>query len=457
MLLSCTACGYQASQWLGRCPQCGAWDSFAREAPAGRSGAAGGQLGPIGAPPIALADVAAGDHQRLETGIAELDRVLGGGLVRGSVTLLAGEPGAGKSTLALQAAGGLERAGAKTLLVCGEESVGQVAARARRLGGIATTQALPATDLATIQSHAARYDVVIVDSIQTVSDAELGGEPGSVTQVRGCASSLARQARESDIALLLVGHVTKDGAIAGPRVLEHLVDVVCTFEGDRGHSLRMLRATKNRFGGTAELGVFEMKPQGLVGVADASRLFLAERHAGVPGSAVGCVLEGRRPVAIEVQALVASPKGPGKDAPPGLRRRVADGLERDRLEVCAAVLERQAEVSLGSRDLFARIAGGFNSSEPAIDLPLALALASSALGVPVPPDLVAIGEVGLSGDVRSVPGLALRLAECARLGFRTAVAGRSAAGILGKEQLRVVAISHLSEAVRLLSTPRTGR
>ncbi|HWD10059.1 MAG TPA: DNA repair protein RadA [Actinomycetota bacterium] len=453
VLISCTTCGYHASQWLGRCPQCGAWDSFARQAPAPHPAST---VAPVGAPPVALAEVAAADHPRLETGIAELDRVLGGGLVRGSVALLAGEPGAGKSTLALQAAAGLERAGARTLLVCGEESVGQVAARARRLGGIATTQALAATDLATIQSHAAGYDVLIIDSIQTLSDAGLGGEPGSVTQVRGCASAVARQARESGIALLLVGHVTKDGAIAGPRVLEHLVDVVCTFEGDRGHSLRMLRATKNRFGGTAELGVFEMKAQGLVGVADASRLFLAERHAGVPGSTVGCVLEGRRPMAIEVQALVASPNGHSKDAPRGLRRRIADGLARDRLEVCAAVLERHAGILFGARDLFARIAGGFNTSEPAIDLPLALALASSALGVPVPPDVVAIGEVGLSGDVRSVPGLAVRLQECARLGFQIAVAGRSAAGILGKQQLRVVAISHLSEAVSLLSQDRPG-
>ena len=288
----CTACGYQAFQWRGRCPQCGAWDSFTEDVP--RLPARSPRAGPLGAPggaapaaPVTLADVEAAAHDRLETGIGELDRVLGGGLVRGSVVLLAGEPGAGKSTLALQAAAGWERAGCRVLLVCGEESVDQVAARARR------------------------------------SDPALTGEAGSVTQVRGCASSLARHAREAKVALLLVGHVTKEGAIAGPRVLEHLVDAVLTFEGDRGQSLRMLRSTKNRFGGTAELGVFEMKSRGLVEVADASRLFLADRRAGIPGSAVGCVLEGRRPVALEVQSLVVPDQGAHV-------RRVAHGLERDR-------------------------------------------------------------------------------------------------------------------------------
>ncbi|GAC1366437.1 MAG: DNA repair protein RadA [Actinomycetota bacterium] len=445
--LGCTECGYQVSQWCGRCPKCGAWDSFAKEAPRPRAAGPTGPLngttrlaGPAGAGPVALGDVAAAAHERLGTGIGELDRVLGGGLVRGSVVLLAGEPGAGKSTLALQAAAGWEAAGCSVLLVCGEESVDQVAARARRLGGVASTQAFAGTDLESVLAYAAGFDVVIVDSIQTLSDPELTGEPGSVTQVRGCASALARLAREANVALLLVGHVTKDGAIAGPRVLEHLVDAVLTFEGDRGHTLRTLRSTKNRFGGTAELGVFEMKAQGLVEVADASRLFLADRRTGIPGSSVGCVLEGRRPVALEVQSLVVPNEG-------GHLRRVAHGLERERLEVAAAVLDRRAGVKLAKFDLFARVAGGFRASEPAVDLALALALASAWLELPVPPDLVAIGEVGLSGDVRAVPGMKARLAECARLGFKQAVVGRS---VVERDGLRVHAVGELREAVALL-------
>lgn len=441
--LTCTECGYQVSQWCGRCPQCGAWESFAQEPARPRTragGQASGRAVIVAAAPVALGDIEAASHQRLATGIGELDRVLGGGLVRGSVVLLAGEPGAGKSTLALQAAAGLEATGARVLLVCGEESVDQVAARARRLGGVSATQAFSGTDLGEVLGHSAGFDVVMVDSIQTLSDPDLTGEPGSVTQVRGCASALARHARETRTALLLVGHVTKDGMIAGPRVLEHLVDAVLTFEGDRGHSLRTLRSTKNRFGGTAELGVFEMKARGLVEVADASRLFLADRRPGIPGSAVGCVMEGRRPVALEVQALVAPNDG-------GHLRRVAHGLERERLEVAAAVLDRRAGVKFDKFDLFARVAGGYSANEPAIDLALALALASARLDRPVPADLVAIGEVGLSGDVRAVPGIRARLAECARLGFRRAVVGRSVEERAG---LQVHAVSEVADAVALL-------
>ncbi|HEY2665993.1 MAG TPA: DNA repair protein RadA [Actinomycetota bacterium] len=437
--MSCSQCGYRASQWRGRCPQCGAWDSFVREGPASTRGPARGGL-PMAAGPVVLAGIEAAAHDRLPTGLAELDRVLGGGLVRGSVVLLAGEPGAGKSTLCLQAAAGLEARDVRVLLVCGEESVDQVAARARRIGGIHTTQAASGTRIDEVLAHAEGFDVVMVDSIQTLSDPDLSGEPGSVTQVRGCASALARHARDSRVALLLVGHVTKDGAIAGPRVLEHLVDAVLTFEGDRGQSLRTLRSAKNRFGGTAELGVFEMKAAGLVEVADASRLFLADRHTGVPGSAVGCLLEGRRAVALEIQSLVAPNDGPHP-------RRVAHGLERDRLEVLAAVLQQRAGIDLSKSDVFVRVAGGFRADEPAVDLALALALASSVTGAVLPSDLVAIGEVGLAGDVRAVPGVGTRLSECARLGFRRAVVGRSA-GL--HDGLEVHPVAELREALELL-------
>lgn len=448
--LACTTCGYRISQWLGRCPQCGAWESFAREParPTAASPARG--LAVAEASPTLLAGIEAATHQRLATGLGELDRVLGGGVVRGSVVLLAGEPGAGKSTLALQAAAGLERAGARILLVCGEESVGQVAARARRLGGVATTQVLGTTDLAAICGHATDFDVVVVDSIQTVSDPELAGEPGSVTQVRGCASVLARLARDRNLALVLIGHVTKEGAVAGPRVLEHLVDAVLTFEGDRGHRLRLLRAAKNRFGGTAELGVFEMKSEGLTEITDASRLFLADRHAGAPGSAVGCVLEGHRPVALEVQTLVASAN------PTAHPRRVAHGLERERLEVAAAVLGQRAGMPFSGFDIFARVAGGYTAYEPGIDLALALALASAREDRAVPPDLVAVGELGLAGDIRSVPGIVSRLRECARLGFRRALVGRSSAGaegLLGHGSvagIQVLAVDEVREVTRYL-------
>ena len=443
--MSCTGCGYQVSQWCGRCPQCGAWDTFAREP---QPAAGLGPLGRVAAPPVVLAEVPAAAHQRLETGIGELDRVLGGGLVRGSVVLLAGEPGAGKSTLALQAAAGLERTGLSVLLVCGEESVDQVAARARRIGGAGATRAFAGTDLAAVIEQAGGFDVVIVDSVQTLSDPDLAGEPGSVTQVRGCASAISRYARDAGTALVLVGHVTKDGAVAGPRVLEHLVDAVLTFEGDRGQRLRTLRATKNRFGGTAELGVFEMQAHGLVPVADASRLFLADRRAGVPGSAVGCALEGRRPVALEVQCLVVPTEGHA--------RRVAHGLERERLEVTAAVLHRRAHLRFDKLDLFARVAGGYRAGEPGIDLALALALASAATDRAVPADLVAIGEVGLAGDVRAAHGMDARLAECARLGFRQALVGRSVT-ISAGNGMRVHAVDELHEAVAMLEPPQDAR
>ena len=451
--LACSGCGYRTTRWLGRCPQCGAWESLVPEV-SPLSAAPSGAPSRAGASPQPLADIPGAAHERLATGVAELDRVLGGGLVRGAAVLLAGEPGAGKSTLALQAAAGLEGAGASVLLICGEESVHQVAARARRLGGIQTARALAATDLSEVANHAQGFDVVVVDSIQTLATPELTGEPGSVTQVRGCTAALARQARELGSALVLVGHVTKDGSIAGPRALEHLVDAVLTFEGDRGQPLRLLRSSKNRFGGTAELGVFEMTERGLVEVGDASRLFLADRRPGIPGSAVGCVLEGRRPVALEVQCLVL-------DNPGGHLRRVAHGLERDRLEVTAAILERRAGLSFSRCDVFARVAGGFSAREPAVDLALALALASARLELPVPGDLVAIGEAGLSGEVRAVPDLPRRLRECARLGFARAVVGRSSGEGAGEPPpgLTMHPVGELREVVALLAPapPPTGR
>ncbi|MGH2767471.1 MAG: DNA repair protein RadA, partial [Actinomycetota bacterium] len=429
--ISCLSCGQRALQWHGRCPGCGAWDSLAPDKPpAGR-----------GPPLIPLGEVDPTARARLASGIGEFDRVLGGGVVAGSVVLLAGEPGVGKSTLALQAAVGLERQGRRVVLICGEESIEQVAERARRIGGPGRILASSATELEDVAAHAVRGEAAIVDSIQTVRDPAMPGEAGSVAQVRACAGALAQRARASGTAVVLVGHVTKDGSVAGPRALEHLVDAVLSFEGDGSHALRCLRATKNRFGSTSELGIFEMGPNGLVGVDDASRLFLADRKSGVAGSAVACVMEGRRPLAVEIQALVARSVGP-------VPRRVANGIDLPRLGVVAATLERRAGLVLHGCDIYASVAGGFRAREPGIDLALALALASALRDRPVPEDLAAIGEVGLAGEVRAVPGMARRIAEAARLGFRRAMLPRSCER---PDDLEALTVFDLGEALTVLA------
>ncbi|MGH2706163.1 MAG: DNA repair protein RadA [Actinomycetota bacterium] len=426
--IACAECGYRAFRWHGRCPRCGTWESLSEGDDEGTHLA-----------PVALAQVEFENRTRMPTGLGELDRVLGGGFVPGSIVLLAGEPGVGKSTLMLQAAAGIEASGRAVLLVCGEESVEQVAGRAARVGGLVATRATPSTDLEQVLACAPEAGVVIVDSIQTMRHPEQAGEAGSVTQVRACAAALARHARASGSAIVLVGHSTKDGSVAGPRALEHLVDAVLTFEGDLGHALRTVRATKNRFGATAELGVFEMRATGLAEVPDASALFLADRIAGIPGSCVACVMEGRRPVAVEVQTLVAEANGPA--------RRVASGLDTARVGVMAAVLARRAELSFAQQDIWASVAGGLRVTEPGIDLALALALAGSLKERPIPPEVVAIGEVGLGGEVRSVPGTDRRLAEAARVGFRRAVIPRSATG---PTAMPVQRVRDVREAVELL-------
>lgn len=385
---------------------CKAWESFAEDArPPSRD-----RPVPMAGTTVDIGSVAFGHTQRISTGIGELDRVLGGGLVAGSVVLIAGEPGVGKSTLLLQAAAGIEESGRRVLLVCGEESLEQVAARARRLGGPLSAQLTASTDVGAIEPLVGGADVVMVDSVQTLRDADSTAEPGSVSQVRLSAAQLTRAARAEGSVVVLVGHICKDGSIAGPRALEHLVDVVITFEGDQGHVLRTVRGVKNRFGPAAEMGVFEMGSKGLSEVPDASRFFLAERPESVAGSAVGCILEGRRPVALEVQALAAPSSAP-------LPRRVAQGVQSARLGVALAILERRAGISLSSSDVYVSIAGGLRGAEPGIDLALCLALASARYDKPLPPGLAAVGEVGLGGEVRSVAGMSSRAAELVRLGF----------------------------------------
>jgi DNA repair protein RadA/Sms len=409
---SCSECGYSTGKWLGRCPACGGWSTLVEERASAPSSPKAGQ----GAtrPLLRLVEVEATDAARISTGISELDRVLGGGLVPASVILVSGDPGIGKSTLLLMALGTMS-AEHKTLLVTGEESAAQVKLRADRLGGAQDVHILAETNLddvcATLEAE--RPEVAVVDSVQTLYAPELGSAPGSVAQVREAAARLLRVAKEHGIAVFLVGHVTKEGAIAGPRVLEHLVDCALHFEGDRYREHRVLRAVKNRFGSTNELGVFEMTGAGLVGVANPSELF-GRVDEDQPGSAVVCALEGTRPLLLEVQALVS----PSELAMP---RRVGTGVDPKRLSMIVAVLGRHAGVALGSADVFVNVAGGVRIDEPGADLGIALAIASAAGNARARPSMACFGEIGLTGRLRPASQAERRLAECAKLGFVEAI------------------------------------
>jgi DNA repair protein RadA/Sms len=416
----CTECGTQQPRWLGRCPGCGAWQSLVEE-PIGAGAAGAGPLDLLDAPParpgdggaIPLSEVSADAAPRTVTGIGEVDRVLGGGLVPGSVVLVGGEPGIGKSTLCLQLALAVEKRGGRVLYVTGEESLEQVRLHAARLGEIgAGLLALAETRVEALAKpwRDAEPTLVLIDSIQTLRTERVESAPGSVAQVRECAALLASTAKTHGTALVLVGHVTKEGTLAGPRVLEHLVDVVLEFEGERGHPFRVLRARKNRYGSTQEVGVFTMGERGLEPVENPSELFLAERHAGAPGSCIVPVLEGSRPMLLEVQALVA-PAGYGT------ARRTSLGIDDARVALLLAVLDRRSDVDLLSRDVYVNVAGGVRVAEPAADLAVALAIASSRLDAPLPPDVAACGEVGLGGEIRRVARLEERLREAARLGY----------------------------------------
>jgi DNA repair protein RadA/Sms len=438
---SCTDCGTTSGRWLGRCPGCGAFGTLVEELHGSASDASPRR----GSKPVPLAAVAADEAERIPTGVPELDRVLGGGLVPASLVLVGGEPGVGKSTLLLTALGAISRGGRRALLVTGEESAAQVSLRAARLGGAETVEILAETELDAVCAtlEAERPDVCVIDSVQTLHASALGSAPGSVAQVREAAGRLLRVAKEAGVATVLVGHVTKDGAVAGPRVLEHLVDCVLQFEGDRYHEHRVLRATKNRFGSTNELGVFEMTSAGLVGVPDPSELF-GKTHAGEVGAAVGCALEGTRPILLEIQALVA----PTDLAMP---RRVGTGVDPKRLAMIVAVLGRHAGVPLASADVFVNVAGGVRIEEPGADLAIALAIASAARGVPVREGLAAFGEIGLTGRLRQASQAERRLEECAKLGIATVVvpegtAARGAARPAPAETLRVAIAAGL-EAV----------
>ena len=427
---ACTDCGYSAGRWFGKCPSCGTFGTLVEETDAAAAAAPRQAL--------RLVEVEAEEAKRIPTGVSELDRVLGGGLVPASLVLVGGEPGVGKSTLLLSA---LRSISAKrtTLLITGEESAAQVKLRAERLGGAENVSILPQTELegvcATIEL--VRPEVCVIDSVQTLYSAELGSAPGSVAQVREAASRLLRVAKEAGVAIFLVGHVTKDGAVAGPRVLEHLVDCVLQFEGDRYHEHRVLRATKNRFGSTNELAVFEMTGAGLVGVPEPSELF-GRSVEGEVGAAVACALEGSRPLLLEIQALVA----PTDLAMP---RRVATGVDPKRLAMIVAVLSRHAGIALGQADVFVNVAGGVRIDEPGADLAIALAVVSAAKGHPLKPKLAAFGEIGLTGRLRPAAQAERRLEECGKLGLVGAVAP---AGTKVRGKLRILEAESLREAAR---------
>ncbi len=451
----CQSCGAITPKWAGRCETCGEWNTVVEEAVTARPGPAGKAPVGKGVPFVGLAGSAA-PPPRAPTGIEELDRVLGGGLVPSSAVLVGGDPGIGKSTLLLQAAASLARSGRRVLYVSGEESIEQVRLRARRLGVSDTAIELAAAynvrEIAASLEQANDAALVVIDSIQTMWLDAIDSAPGTVSQVRACSFELIRLAKAGKFSLVLVGHVTKDGALAGPRVLEHMVDAVLYFEGDRGHQFRILRAVKNRYGATDEIGVFEMTERGLAEVPNPSALFLAERRGNVSGSAVFAGLEGTRPVLVEVQALLAPNPG-------GSPRRSVIGWDSGRLSMLLAVLETRAGVRLNQTDVYLNVAGGLRVTEPAADLAVAASIASAAFDKPTSPGMVYFGEIGLSGEIRQVAQAEARLKEAAKLGFDSAALPRRLAHgnrkLVAPEGLRLEEIGHIADLVARFA-PESG-
>ena len=413
----CQRCEYQSSKWLGRCPECQEYGSLVEEHRAPKGQRSSEQLHQNGPAPVAITQVSADEGERLLTGIDEFDHVLGGGALPGMVVLVGGDPGIGKSTMLLQVAGNMSRAGHAVLYISGEESAKQTRLRADRIRALSERLLiLPDTSLERILAHIdqLRPQLVIVDSVQTLSSEQLQSGAGSISQVREVSARLIDLAKTYGIATFLVGHVTKDGALAGPKVLEHMVDCVLYFEGEAGHAFRILRAVKNRFGSINEIGVFEMARDGLIEVRNASQLFLSQRPEDTSGSVVVCTVEGTRPLLIEVQAL-ASP------SPLAMPRRVATGFDVNRLALLIAILEKRLGLHLHGEDVYLNVAGGIRVSEPAIDLGVATAIASSFRDRAIPPQTVIMGEMGLGGEVRAIPQLEARLREAEKLGFQQAV------------------------------------
>ena len=446
-IYSCNECGGTSAKWLGKCPHCNAWNTLVETVAQPAAGTTKNRFASLApsAAVMTLADIEASDVARMPTGLDELDRVLGGGIVDGGVVLIGGDPGIGKSTLLLQALDALQRAGMPTLYVTGEESGAQVALRSRRLGlDHSQVQVLAETQLEKILAtlDARKPGIAVIDSIQTVYSEQLTSAPGSVAQVRECAAHLTRAAKSGGCAIVLVGHVTKEGALAGPRVLEHMVDTVLYFEGETHSSFRLVRAIKNRFGAVNEIGVFAMTERGLKGVSNPSAIFLSQHAEPVPGSCVLVTLEGTRPLLVEIQALVDD----GGPSP----RRLSVGLDRDRLAMLLAVLHRHAGVACLDQDVFVNAVGGVRIGEPAADLAVLLAITSSLRGKPLPKGFVAFGEVGLAGEVRPAPRGQERLREAAKLGFSVAIVPRANAPKKPIEGLTIHAVDRVEEAITAL-------
>ena len=437
----CQHCGYESPKWMGRCPGCGEWNTMVEEVLSKtdrRLSHAGGE----GNKPVAMDQIDLSKETRNSTGMQELDRVLGGGIVRGSLVLVGGDPGIGKSTLLLQLAGNISPR-QRVLYVSGEESVKQVKIRGERLGiSSGNILILGETDIDIILDQVKRItpDMIIVDSIQTVYTPEISSAPGSVSQVREVTARLLQTAKAMAIPTFIIGHVTKQGAIAGPRVLEHMVDTVLYFEGERYHSYRVIRSVKNRFGSTNEIGVFEMKDKGLVEVPNPSEFMLEGRPAGVPGTVVVCSMEGTRPMLVELQALVSLSNL-------GMPRRMATGIDYNRLSMLMAVMEKRLGMQLQGQDAFVNVVGGLKIDEPAVDLGIVVAVASSFRNTPVDKTAVVIGEVGLTGEVRAVNSIDRRVAEAAKLGFGHCIIPRDNMRQVDASKSRITGVRNLAEAI----------
>jgi len=449
-VFGCQNCGYQSPKWLGKCPDCGSWNTFVEEQFSKTPERSAPSISIPGQdiPPQSILTIETSEGGRAKTEISEFDRVLGGGLVAGSIVLIGGDPGIGKSTLLLQALDRLARKGTSVLYVSGEESLRQIKMRADRIGiSSKPLYVLAENSLEKIIEDIQKLKpkVAVIDSIQTTFTSQLQSAPGSIGQVRECAGRLMLLSKSTGLSSLLIGHVTKEGAIAGPRVLEHMVDTVLYFEGDRGHPYRILRAVKNRFGSTNEIGVFEMKDGGLEEVANPSELFLAERPIDVAGSVVISSLEGSRPILVELQALVSSTSY-------GMPRRTAIGVDPNRVSLLVAVLEKKVGMNLAQQDIFVNVAGGVRVEEPAVDLGIVSAVASSFLDKPIPSKTVVIGEVGLAGEVRGIHQAEVRLKEAFKLGFKRCLLPKSNLSRIksGFDGIELVGIGSVEEALETL-------